>query len=68
MRRLIYLPALLVLALLYGSTSSAIAAVTPPWDPFFAAQSSVADIAAVAPVITSSNRDFSIAAGDACLR
>jgi VCBS repeat protein/FG-GAP repeat protein/thrombospondin type 3 repeat protein len=39
-------------------------AVTPPWDPFFAAPVTVADISTVAPLGTSANRDFGIAAGD----
>lgn len=55
------------LALIVGflqSVNDAGAVVTPPWDPFFASQSTVADIAAVAPVSSSSNRAFGIAAGD----
>ncbi len=41
-----------------------LAAVSPPWDPFFATQVTVADVSVIAPVSTSSNRDFGIAAGD----
>jgi len=38
--------------------------VTPPWDPFFAAQVTVADLSLVAPTGSTANRDFGMAAGD----
>src|SRR6266581_8969899 len=38
--------------------------VTAPWDPFFAAPTTVADVSTIAPVSSSSNRDFGIAVGD----
>jgi hypothetical protein len=46
------------------SAPAAQAAVTPPWDPFFADPTTAADVAAVAPVSTSSNRAYGLAAGD----
>ena len=55
----------LALSGLIGATPVALgAAPAAPWDPFFASPAVVADIAALAPVSTSSNRDFGVAAGD----
>ncbi|MDQ5858032.1 MAG: FG-GAP-like repeat-containing protein [Acidobacteriota bacterium] len=45
------------------AASVARAVVTPPWDPFFAAPATAADVSPIVPS-TTSNRAFGIAAGD----
>lgn len=54
----------LLLTSLVVATPGAEAEVVPPWDPFFASPSVVADLSVVPPTGTTSNRSFGVAAGD----
>ncbi len=63
MRSLFLAPIVTAIVLTLPPTAPGLA-VTSPWDPFFATQTTITDVSTIAPVSSSSNRAFGIAAGD----